>query len=178
MLSFQTKIYHPNVTNDDKGSMCLGILRSDQWKPSCKILAVLEMAKGLLIEPNPWVFRSCNLFVGVERGFADTWFGAWVGMTLWRLRLRNSSRMTRHRLRRRQRRGRSNMQSRKIPLRLTKRKGQNIILQVSFRGAREWGWAFWMICFISLPHFAARELPRLSLYPYPERHLRRSGVSG
>jgi len=53
VLSFQTKIYHPNVTNDDKGSMCLGILRSDQWKPSCKILAVLEMAKALLIEPNP-----------------------------------------------------------------------------------------------------------------------------
>lgn len=53
VLSFQTKIYHPNVTNDDKGSMCLGILRSDQWKPSCKILAVLEMARGLLMEPNP-----------------------------------------------------------------------------------------------------------------------------
>ncbi|KAL0636662.1 hypothetical protein Q9L58_004394 [Maublancomyces gigas] len=53
ILSFQTKIYHPNVSNDDKGSMCLGILRSDQWKPSCKIMAVLEMARGLLLEPNP-----------------------------------------------------------------------------------------------------------------------------
>lgn len=53
ILSFQTKIYHPNVSNDDKGSMCLGILRSDQWKPSCKIMAVLEMARGLLVEPNP-----------------------------------------------------------------------------------------------------------------------------
>ncbi|KAF3923150.1 hypothetical protein ABW20_dc0108230 [Dactylellina cionopaga] len=51
-LSFTTKIYHPNVTNDDKGSMCLGILRADSWKPSCKISQVLEMAAGLLQEPN------------------------------------------------------------------------------------------------------------------------------
>jgi len=51
-LSFTTKIYHPNVSNDDKGSMCLGILRSDSWKPSCKISQVLAMAKGLLAEPN------------------------------------------------------------------------------------------------------------------------------
>ncbi|KAK6498838.1 hypothetical protein TWF481_011410 [Arthrobotrys musiformis] len=51
-LNFTTKIYHPNVSNDDKGSMCLGILRSDSWKPSCKISQVLEMAAGLLKEPN------------------------------------------------------------------------------------------------------------------------------
>ncbi|KAF8430060.1 ubiquitin-conjugating enzyme/RWD-like protein [Tirmania nivea] len=51
-LNFTTKIYHPNVSNDDKGSMCLGILRAENWKPSCKILAVLEMARGLLMEPN------------------------------------------------------------------------------------------------------------------------------
>ncbi|EPS45905.1 hypothetical protein H072_86 [Dactylellina haptotyla CBS 200.50] len=51
-LSFTTKIYHPNVSNDDKGSMCLGILRSENWKPSCKIAQVLEMAAGLLKEPN------------------------------------------------------------------------------------------------------------------------------
>ncbi|KAK6339639.1 hypothetical protein TWF718_009034 [Orbilia javanica] len=51
-LNFTTKIYHPNVSNDDKGSMCLAILRSDNWKPSSKIIQVLEMAVGLLIEPN------------------------------------------------------------------------------------------------------------------------------
>lgn len=51
-LSFTTKIYHPNVSNDDKGSMCLGILRPESWKPSCKISQVLEMAAGLLKEPN------------------------------------------------------------------------------------------------------------------------------
>lgn len=52
-LNFRTKIYHPNVTNDDKGSMCLGMLRADEWKPSSKIAAVLEFARGLLVEPLP-----------------------------------------------------------------------------------------------------------------------------
>ncbi|KAI5288854.1 hypothetical protein KEM54_004781 [Ascosphaera aggregata] len=52
-LSFATRIYHPNVTNDEKGSMCLGMLKSDQWKPSSKIAAVLEFARQLLAEPMP-----------------------------------------------------------------------------------------------------------------------------
>ncbi|KAI9840574.1 MAG: hypothetical protein M1830_007930 [Pleopsidium flavum] len=52
-LSFQTKIYHPNVSNDDKGSMCLGMLRSDEWKPSSKISAVLKFARQILAEPMP-----------------------------------------------------------------------------------------------------------------------------
>ncbi|KAI9890788.1 MAG: hypothetical protein M1814_003572 [Vezdaea aestivalis] len=52
-LSFQTKIYHPNVSNDDKGSMCIGMLKSEQWKPSSKINAILLAAKNLLAEPNP-----------------------------------------------------------------------------------------------------------------------------
>ncbi|KAI9789792.1 MAG: hypothetical protein M1833_002262 [Piccolia ochrophora] len=52
-LNFQTKIYHPNVTNDDKGSMCLGMLRTDEWKPSSKIAGVLRTARNLLVEPNP-----------------------------------------------------------------------------------------------------------------------------
>ncbi|KAK2761202.1 hypothetical protein FQN54_001723 [Arachnomyces sp. PD_36] len=53
LLSFSTKIYHPNVTNDDKGSMCLGMIKSDEWKPSSKISAVLEFARQLLAEPMP-----------------------------------------------------------------------------------------------------------------------------
>ncbi|KZF19695.1 ubiquitin-conjugating enzyme [Xylona heveae TC161] len=52
-LKFETKIYHPNVTNDDKGAMCLGILKSEEWKPSSKISAVLRTARSLLAEPNP-----------------------------------------------------------------------------------------------------------------------------
>ena len=53
VLSFQTKIYHPNVSNDDKGSMCLGMLRPDAWKPPNKIVAVLNLVRNTLIEPNP-----------------------------------------------------------------------------------------------------------------------------
>lgn len=53
VLSFQTKIYHPNVTNDGKGSMCLGLLRPDEWKPSSKLDTVLAFARGLLKEPQP-----------------------------------------------------------------------------------------------------------------------------
>jgi ubiquitin-conjugating enzyme E2 D/E len=52
-VSFTTKIYHPNVSNDDKGSMCLGMLKSDEWKPSSRIAAVLEFARQLLVEPMP-----------------------------------------------------------------------------------------------------------------------------
>ncbi|KAL4870944.1 hypothetical protein BDV12DRAFT_207135 [Aspergillus spectabilis] len=52
-VSFVTKIYHPNVTNDDKGSMCLGMLKADEWKPSSKLVAVLQFARSLLEEPMP-----------------------------------------------------------------------------------------------------------------------------
>ncbi|KAL2863667.1 signal peptidase complex catalytic subunit SEC11 [Aspergillus lucknowensis] len=52
-VSFVTKIYHPNVTNDDKGSMCLGMLKADEWKPSSRLAAVLQFARSLLEEPMP-----------------------------------------------------------------------------------------------------------------------------
>lgn len=52
-LSFKTKIYHPNVSNDDKGSLCLGMLRSDQWKPPNKIVDVLKLVKAILSQPQP-----------------------------------------------------------------------------------------------------------------------------
>ncbi|MCJ1480579.1 hypothetical protein MMC06_000734 [Schaereria dolodes] len=52
-LTFVTKIYHPNVTNDEKGSMCLGLLRPDQWKPSSRIQDVVIFARQLLSEPMP-----------------------------------------------------------------------------------------------------------------------------
>lgn len=32
--------------------MCLGMLRSDEWKPPNKIRAVLDMTRAILIEPN------------------------------------------------------------------------------------------------------------------------------
>lgn len=33
--------------------MCLGMLRPDEWKPSSKIVAVLQFARQLLAEPMP-----------------------------------------------------------------------------------------------------------------------------
>lgn len=52
-ISFKTRIFHPNISNDDTGSMCLGLLKAEAWKPPTKIAAVLEAAKQLLSEPLP-----------------------------------------------------------------------------------------------------------------------------
>jgi ubiquitin-protein ligase len=53
VLNFKTRIYHPNITFDDKGSMCIGILKADAWKPSSKIMSVLTATQQLLAEPVP-----------------------------------------------------------------------------------------------------------------------------
>ena len=52
-LSFRTKIYHPNVTNDDRGAMCLGMLKADEWKPPNKIADVLKLVRAVLAAPQP-----------------------------------------------------------------------------------------------------------------------------
>lgn len=52
-LSFATRIWHPNVTNDSAGAVCLGLLKPEAWKPPCRIRAVLEAVRALLVEPNP-----------------------------------------------------------------------------------------------------------------------------
>ncbi|KAG6028637.1 hypothetical protein E4U41_000625 [Claviceps citrina] len=52
-LRFTTRIYHPNVTNDSRGNVCLALLKSENWKPSTRIVAVLEAVRALLLEPQP-----------------------------------------------------------------------------------------------------------------------------
>jgi ubiquitin-conjugating enzyme E2 D/E len=52
-VRFATRIYHPNVTSDSLGGVCLAILKSENWKPSTKIAAVLEAIRNLLVEPQP-----------------------------------------------------------------------------------------------------------------------------
>jgi ubiquitin-protein ligase len=50
-VTFGTKIYHPNISNDsppNSGTMCLGMLKDSEWKPSTKMAAVLEFARQLL----------------------------------------------------------------------------------------------------------------------------------
>ncbi|KAK4150777.1 ubiquitin-conjugating enzyme/RWD-like protein [Chaetomidium leptoderma] len=52
-VTFATRIYHPNVTNDSIGSICLGPLKAENWKPSTKLAGVLEAVRALLAEPMP-----------------------------------------------------------------------------------------------------------------------------
>ncbi|KAF7558591.1 hypothetical protein G7046_g5552 [Stylonectria norvegica] len=52
-INFVTRIYHPNVTDDAKGNVCLGLLKPENWKPSTKVRAVLEAVRNLLVEPQP-----------------------------------------------------------------------------------------------------------------------------
>ncbi|RPA75913.1 ubiquitin conjugating enzyme [Ascobolus immersus RN42] len=46
---FETKIYHPNVSDD--GKMCLAPLRSDNWKPASKLVDLLRVVQNVLLEP-------------------------------------------------------------------------------------------------------------------------------
>jgi ubiquitin-conjugating enzyme E2 D/E len=50
-FKFITPIYHPNI--DDQGAVCLSLLKDGEWKPSTRVVAVLEGIIGLLITPNP-----------------------------------------------------------------------------------------------------------------------------
>ncbi|CAH1760163.1 1618_t:CDS:2 [Entrophospora sp. SA101] len=46
-----TRIYHPNI--DEDVSICVGLLKTDVWKPSTKITQVLRSIASLLEHPNP-----------------------------------------------------------------------------------------------------------------------------
>jgi len=50
-FKFITPIYHPNI--DDQGAVCLSLLKEGEWKPSTRVVTVLEGIIGLLIAPNP-----------------------------------------------------------------------------------------------------------------------------
>ncbi|PWN45547.1 putative UBC5-E2 ubiquitin-conjugating enzyme [Ceraceosorus guamensis] len=50
-LKFATRVFHPNV--DEDGNLCVGLLKSEAWKPSTKASTVLLSIQQLLAEPNP-----------------------------------------------------------------------------------------------------------------------------
>ncbi|KAH9990269.1 ubiquitin-conjugating enzyme [Xylariaceae sp. FL0662B] len=52
-VQFNTRIYHPNVTNDAEGNICLGLLKPENWKPASRLRGVLDAVRQLLVEPNP-----------------------------------------------------------------------------------------------------------------------------
>jgi len=47
-----TRIYHPNVENKD-GSICLGIITSENWRPQLKMEDVFLALRELLAQPGP-----------------------------------------------------------------------------------------------------------------------------
>ena len=51
IFKFIIPVYHPNV--DDQGAICLSLLKDGEWKPSTRIVAILEGIMGLLVNPNP-----------------------------------------------------------------------------------------------------------------------------
>ncbi|KAI8602912.1 putative ubiquitin conjugating enzyme E2, partial [Dissophora ornata] len=50
-VTFRTAIYHPNI--DINGAICIGLLKSDQWKPATRVTQVLRALVTLLEQPNP-----------------------------------------------------------------------------------------------------------------------------
>ncbi|CDU23274.1 probable UBC5-E2 ubiquitin-conjugating enzyme [Sporisorium scitamineum] len=50
-VRFNTRIYHPNI--DEGGNLCVGIIKSEAWKPSTKAVTILLSILQLLEEPNP-----------------------------------------------------------------------------------------------------------------------------
>ncbi|PHH65052.1 hypothetical protein CDD81_3450 [Ophiocordyceps australis] len=50
---FATRIYHPNVTDEACGSVCLAVTKQDVWKPASRIKVVLDAVANLLLEPQP-----------------------------------------------------------------------------------------------------------------------------
>lgn len=53
VVTFATRIYHPNVTNDSEGNICISLLKPENWKPASKLAQVLVALRQLLVEPNP-----------------------------------------------------------------------------------------------------------------------------
>ena len=75
VLSFKTKVYHPNVSNDDRGAMCLGMLRADEWKPPNKINDVLKLVRTVLAAPQPddaVEAQIADQFKNDRKGFEST----------------------------------------------------------------------------------------------------------
>eukprot|EP01135_Chromosphaera_perkinsii_P005868 Nk52_evm1s370 gene=Nk52_evmTU1s370 len=62
-VEFRTRIYHPNI--DEKGNICMGILKAENWKPATKVVNVLESLMQLVQEPNaadPLVGEIAEIF--------------------------------------------------------------------------------------------------------------------
>jgi len=50
-VKFVTKVYHCNV--NEKGGVCMDILKQDGWSPACTVSKVLLSIYNLLTSPHP-----------------------------------------------------------------------------------------------------------------------------
>ncbi|OCF33458.1 ubiquitin-conjugating enzyme E2 D/E [Kwoniella heveanensis CBS 569] len=51
VILFKTKVHHPNIDSD--GNLCIGLLKTENWKPATKMSGVLQAIYDLLETPNP-----------------------------------------------------------------------------------------------------------------------------
>ncbi|WVQ96706.1 hypothetical protein IAU59_003813 [Kwoniella sp. CBS 9459] len=51
VILFKTKMHHPNIDSD--GNLCIGLLKTENWKPATKMSGVLQAIYDLLETPNP-----------------------------------------------------------------------------------------------------------------------------
>ncbi|KAJ3380867.1 hypothetical protein HDU84_005527 [Entophlyctis sp. JEL0112] len=49
-VAFVTKLFHPNVAED--GAICIGVLKPEVWKPSNKIVDIIQSLLLILEQPN------------------------------------------------------------------------------------------------------------------------------
>ncbi|TIA75810.1 hypothetical protein E3P88_01275 [Wallemia ichthyophaga] len=50
-FQLKTPIYHPNF--DPEGNICIGLLKSESWKPTTRVTQIFQAILQLLAEPNP-----------------------------------------------------------------------------------------------------------------------------
>ncbi|RSH87562.1 uncharacterized protein EHS24_000072 [Apiotrichum porosum] len=66
-ITYSTKMYHPNIDSD--GNICIGVLKSEAWKPSTKMSIVLLSLYDLLETPNPDDPLVSSIYRNDRKGF-------------------------------------------------------------------------------------------------------------
>ncbi|WVF69204.1 hypothetical protein IAT40_003980 [Kwoniella sp. CBS 6097] len=51
VILFKTKVHHPNIDSD--GNLCIGLLKTENWKPATRMSGILSAIYDLLGTPNP-----------------------------------------------------------------------------------------------------------------------------
>ncbi|KAI8611688.1 ubiquitin-conjugating enzyme/RWD-like protein [Chytriomyces sp. MP71] len=73
-MKFITKVYHPNVSSQTGGAICLDILK-DQWSPVLTLKTALISLQSLMSDPaadNPQDAQVARHYITDRKGFDDT----------------------------------------------------------------------------------------------------------